>query len=104
MLINNLKYTYYTFRRKDGILSDTLNNTDDTATPMSSKKIKASLPASNSIENSAHQNSPSFHQLANNTLLQKSIYFNYLFSCLMYYIKRRYYILKCVYLKNLLNI
>lgn len=83
MSINDLKCIYYVFRRKDNILSDKLNNTDSTATPTPSKKIKVSLPANNSIENSEHQNSPSFHQLANNTLLQKSMYFNDLFDNLM---------------------
>lgn len=61
------------FRRKDNILLDTSSNTDEAMTPIPLKKPKPSIPTSNVAENSSHQNSPSFHQLANNTLLQKSI-------------------------------
>jgi len=45
---------------------------DDRLTPPPSKKVKPSHITSNSAENAQHQNDHSFHQLANNTLLQKS--------------------------------
>jgi len=53
----------------------TLSYTDDTATsPPPLKKIKPSFPEISSQENSIPQScSPLFQELANNTLLQKSM-------------------------------
>lgn len=57
-------------KRKDSTFPDTLSNTEDAVTPPL-KKPKPSLPVGNLAEKSSHQNSPSFHQLANNTILEK---------------------------------
>jgi len=56
-------------KKKDSTLPDILSSTDDAMTPTPSKKLKVSSPASSLADISSHQNS--FHQLANNTLLQK---------------------------------
>lgn len=60
------------FRKKDTTLPHILSNTNDAITSPPSKKSKASSPANSLSDMSSHQNS--FPQLANNTLLQKSIY------------------------------
>lgn len=55
--------------------NNTLSYTDETATTPPLKKIKPSLPEISPQENSIQQScSPLFQELANNTLLQKSIY------------------------------
>jgi len=57
---------------------NTLSCTDDTPTSQPLKKMKPSLPESSPQETSIHQSSsPLFQELANNTLLQKSIYIFY---------------------------
>jgi len=54
--------------------NSSLSYTDDTATSPPLKKIKPSLPESSLQENLIQQScSPLFQELANNTLLQKSI-------------------------------
>lgn len=54
--------------------NSTLNHSDDKETSPPLKKLKPSLPISSPQENSINQScSPLFHELANNTLLQKSI-------------------------------
>lgn len=69
-----LKMCILLFSEKEDVsLSTKLSNTDDTATPPS-KKMKPSILPSSSADNSLNQNSSLYHQLANNTLLQKSIF------------------------------
>lgn len=65
------------FSKKESTLLEKSNSTDAAATT-SPKRIKLSLSASSSIENPVNQDLLSFHQLANNTLLQKSIFNEFL--------------------------
>lgn len=59
--------------KEDNLLSTKLNNTDDTITPPS-KKMKPCILPTSSEDSPLNQSSSLYHQLANNTLLQKSIF------------------------------
>lgn len=79
ILINFFYFVFkiylFFFRRKVSTIPENVNCVDDTATSTPSKKSKPSLPSSSPAENSPYQNVPLFNQIANNTLLQQSIYF-----------------------------
>ncbi|XP_025411654.1 uncharacterized protein LOC112684370 isoform X3 [Sipha flava] len=66
-----VKLNSVNLKRKHSPVTDKLVYSDDAATPTPAKKLKPSFPIYNTTDNSFNQNSPSFHQLANNSLIQK---------------------------------
>lgn len=74
-----LFFHFFLFRRKVSTIPDNISCVNDTATSTPSKKLKPSLPSNSPAENLPYQNSPSFHQIANNTLLQQSMFILHFF-------------------------
>lgn len=61
------------FRRTDSTAIDKSNITDDAATP--SKKLKPSPTSNLAVNPPSQPSTPTFHQIANNSLLQRSTLF-----------------------------